>query len=317
MLPGCSRDWSKYQSSEYQFSVSGKNEPIWRISSIHIVIVRIGFDSILAETCGPPFISHDTCQNATLNQGLGWGALATANPVQAATISGAVASLDNSDPNRSGLGDLYLGFKKRIVGDHNRASFRLALGGGFRAPTGHVADPLNGSDASTGDGQWDLSFWTWTDYQFTDHFFINLLTRHDYGLSAHRQAAFPNDVTQATKIKFQPGILHHLQLEPQYRLAFDTWDLLPGMMFTYDYQSKEKRQAFDLSQSEFVGSMGKIDGTDWQRFMIKPMVGVRLFKQGVPAQFYLSYGHSISSKNSVDIKTVELRMDCFFKGIVE
>ncbi|MBF0133865.1 MAG: hypothetical protein HQL75_14935 [Magnetococcales bacterium] len=257
-----------------------------------------------------PFFSHDTRQSTSLSQGAGWSSLGT---VQKATIAGAVATLDDTDPKHSGVGDLFIGFKNRVTGT-NKDPFRLALGGGVRIPTGHVANPLNADDVSTGDGQWDLGLDTWTDYQLTDHFFVNFLTRHDYGLAAHRSAAFPTNAARGGKQKFQPGMAHHLELVPQYHGSLGKWDFLPEVGLLYDVQNKEKRQNFDTTAGEFSGSMASVATTDWQRWMVKPGMGIRLFQFGIPADIYLSYTHTLTGKNTVDLDLVELRMDFFFNG---
>nr|CRH07384.1 Protein of unknown function [Candidatus Magnetococcus massalia] len=257
-----------------------------------------------------PYFDKSLQQQTTLTQGAAWGAL---TGVQQATIAGAASSLNETEPARGDFGDLYLGFKHRVVGG-NKDRFRFALGGGVRMPTGHVADPLNSKDASTGDGQWDLSLWSWTDYQFTDHFFVNLRTYHDYGLAAHKLAAHSNDSSQASRMKFQPGVLHNIQLEPQVRIPFKKWELLPSLRLTYDYQESEKRQRFDTTQAIYSGAMVETDGTSWQRLMIKPTLGFKVNTFKFPLFFYLAYGQTLHAKNSADIRTVELRMDLFLKG---
>lgn len=279
---------------------------LWRTD----VTLDHGFSDDFSLGLWLPFFSHDTRQSASLSQGAGWSSLGT---VQKTTIAGAVSTLDNIDPKHSGMGDLFVGFKTGLSST-NKDPFRLALGGGVRAPTGHVANPLNANDVSTGDGQWDLGLDTWTDYQFTDHFFVNFLTRHDYGLAAHHRAAFPTNTAQGGSQKFQPGMVHHLELVPQYQWSKGVWDLRPEMGLLYDSQGKEKRQGFDSTAGEFSGSMASVAATDWQRLMIKPTLGIRLFQFGIPGDIYLSYAHTVAGKNTVDLDLVELRMDLFFNG---
>ncbi|MEG3639195.1 transporter [Magnetococcus sp. PR-3] len=275
------------------------------------VMLDYGVNKDLTMGLWLPFLSHDTHQSTTLNQDAGWGLLGAA---QQTAITGAVTSLDNTEPERAELGDIFLGFKQRIKGQ-NSDRFRFALGGGIRLPTGHVADPTHSQDASTGDGQWDLDFWSWTDYQFSENFFINLQTRHTYGLPSYKQATFPSDTTQSARMKFQPGLLHHIQIEPQWTVDMGKWNLLPGIMVIYDHQFEGKTQSFDTASSTYGGSMRTEAHSDWNRLMVRPMLGFQLFKMGIPAQFYLSYGHTVTGKNTAAINTAEIRLDWFFKGL--
>lgn len=258
-----------------------------------------------------PYYNHNTQQSATLTQGVGWPALTAA---QKAGLSSAVTTLDNTDPKNSDLGDMFVGFKRRVYGLNNDP-FRFALGGGFHAPTGHVANPLDPNDVATGAGDWSLTLGTWTDFQVNDRFFINFLTRHDYGLADYRDATLPTNASRAAQMHFQPGIIHHLELTPHYQFPFEKWDLLSEITLTYDRQEKEKRQSFDATTAQFSGSLAATAATDWYRWMIKPSLGVRLFKYGVPGDFYLSYAHSMAGKNTADLDLVELRMDLFFNGL--
>jgi len=62
-------------------------------------------------------------------------------------------------PTRSSVeawGDTLFGFKWRFLGESNRDTYRAALFGGVRAPTGRLADVQDPSQLSTGGGQWDL-----------------------------------------------------------------------------------------------------------------------------------------------------------------
>ncbi|MBF0434806.1 MAG: transporter [Magnetococcales bacterium] len=258
-----------------------------------------------------PYYSHTTRQSATLTQGAAWSALTAA---QKASISGAASTLDSTDPTNSDFGDVFVGFKHRVYGLNNDP-FRFALGGGFRAPTGHVANPLDANDVATGDGQWDVTLATWTDFQVNDRFFINFLTRHDYGLADYRDAVFPTNASQAGRMRFQPGITHHLEWAPQYQFPFEKWDLLSEVTLIYDRQEKEKRQSFDTAAARYSGPLAATNATDWDRWMIKPSLGARLFKYGVPGDFYLSYAHTMAGKNTADLDLLEMRMDIYFKGL--
>ncbi len=274
------------------------------------IILDYGITDDLTLGAWLPWFSHGTRQRTTLNQGPSFGLLPA--PQQAA-VNAAVASLDDTDPEQSGWGDLFLGVKQRIVGG-NRARFRFSLGGGVRAPTGHVADPLDSEDLATGDGQWDLSLWSWTDYQFTENFFINLQTRHDYGLSGNRQVISPLDSSQTLRMEFQPAVHHQLRLEPQYRIPFASWDLLLGMTFIYDHQGRERRQRFNARQMVYSGSLAKVDGTGWERFMVKSSLGFRLRQFKLPVMLWLSYSRTVSGENTLDIDALELRLDLYFRG---
>lgn len=257
-----------------------------------------------------PLIHHDTEQRTTLSQGPGWASLPAA---QQGGISNAVATLDGGDASRSDVGDLFLGFKQRLIGT-NDAPFRLSLGGGVTAPTGHVADPLDPRDASTGDGQWDLSLWSWTDVQLSERLLLNLHTRHHYGLSGERDTPDPLAPSRITEMEFQPAVKHHLQLEAQYTLPFAGWDLLPGLLLIHDRQDEERRQTFDPSRGGFVGDPVDTTGTAWRRSMIQPSLGLSLFKSGLPLRLFLRYGHTFDGRNTAQLDTIELRVEFYLGG---
>ncbi|MBF0154523.1 MAG: hypothetical protein HQL64_12345 [Magnetococcales bacterium] len=256
-----------------------------------------------------PFLDPSLEQSTTLTRAGGWGALPTA---QQAVIAGAVAQLNGSDGEHRGLGDVFVGVKGRILGEQ-KARERFSLGGGVRLPTGHVANPLDPRDFSTGDGQWDLSLWSWFDFQPGETFFVNLHTRHDYGLSGSRDTQFPTDATRVGRMDFQPGLHHYVQLEPQWRVPLERVELQPSLFFIYDRQERGKQQGFYPAQSAFVGPMLPAEGTDWQRLMFKPSLGVSFVPMGVPMALYLGVGKALWGKNTPEVSVVELRMDFFFE----
>lgn len=257
-----------------------------------------------------PLIRHHTEQEATLSRGPGWGALPAA---QQAGIIGAAATLDAGDATRGDVGDLFLGFKHRVIGA-NDDTFRLSLGGGVTAPSGHVADPRDPRDASTGDGQWDLSLWSWTDLQLSERLFLNLHTRHHYGLSGERSVLDPVSPSRITEMEFQPATNHHLQLEAQYTLPFADWELLPGLLLIHDRQDEELRQGYDPLAGSFLGDPRETPGTARHRTMIQPSLGISLFKSGMPLRLFLRYGHTVDGRNTAELDTLELRVELYFGG---
>ncbi|MBF0137664.1 MAG: hypothetical protein H7833_04790 [Magnetococcus sp. DMHC-1] len=257
-----------------------------------------------------PILDANLTQSAVLNRAAGWDGLPTA---QKSALTVAVSQLDNTDANHHALGDILLGIKGQLVGDQ-KSPHRFSLGGGVRLPTGHVANPLDPRDTSTGDGQWDLTLWSWYDHPVNDNFFINLHTRHEYGLPGSRSALLPTDATRSGRMEFQPGLHHDVQLEPQWRYPLGHVELMPSVFLIYSREEKGKQQGFDRNQAAFAGGLYTVEGTDWQRLLLKPTLGLGLIPMGVPVNLYLALGTTLWGRNTPEASVVELRMDFFFQG---
>ncbi|MBF0426958.1 MAG: hypothetical protein HQL66_14185 [Magnetococcales bacterium] len=272
------------------------------------ITIDYGFNHALDLGVWIPVIAPLFTQSATLSRQAGFSALTA---TQQGTVAAAVARLNGANADQRALGDVFVGVKGGIVGTDN-TPFRFSLGGGVRLPTGHVANPLDPHDIATGDGQWDLSLWSWTDFRLRDDFLINLHTRHDYGLPGHQDTLLPSDPTHAAGMRFQPGLHHYVQLEPQWRLPLEKVELLPSLFVIYDRQERGWQQGFDATRAAFAGPLLPADGTDWQRLMIKPTFGVNLIPSGLPMALYLSCGRAVWGRNTPEVGLVELRMDFFF-----
>lgn len=275
------------------------------------VTIDYGVNDDLTVAAWLRYFEQGTEQKTTLKKHLGWGQL---EPHQQNAIVASVNRLNNTDPGASAWGDLLLGFKYRILGS-NRDIFRLSLGAGVRMPTGHVADPRKPQDMSTGDGQWDFTLMSWMDYQFSEHFFVNLHSRHDFAFAANKDALVPGASGSVDSLRFKPGISHHVQLEPQYRLPFTHWELLLGMQLIYDYQGDLQQQSFDLERQKYTGKLHRVDDSDWQRLMIKPSIGISLLKQKIPLRAYLGFHKTVWGENTLDYQSIEFRVEVFFNTL--
>ncbi|MBF0625631.1 MAG: transporter [Magnetococcales bacterium] len=271
------------------------------------LVLDFGLDPEVDLGLWVPFLTSDLDQSAQLTQATGWSALSTARRT---AIAAGVGRLDLADADRQGLGDILVGVKARVLGDR-QATHRLALGGGVRLPTGHGADPLDTRDVATGDKQWDLTFWTWYDYQPFENFFINLHTHHEYALPGERAALWPADTTRAADLKFQPGFQTDVQLEPQWRHPLDRAELQTSLFLIYNRVEPEKQQGFDSAQSTYAGARHPVGGTEWQRLMVKPTIGLNLLPMGLPMALYLGYGTTVWGKNTLDLDVMELRFELF------
>ncbi|MBF0423752.1 MAG: hypothetical protein HQL73_12255, partial [Magnetococcales bacterium] len=88
------------------------NEASYRLHRTDLV-VDYGLSSDFNVGLWWPYFHHDTQESTTVTQGTGWASL---SGVQRAGITGAVTTLDNTDPEHTGWGDLYLGVKQRVLG---------------------------------------------------------------------------------------------------------------------------------------------------------------------------------------------------------
>ncbi|MBF0157438.1 MAG: hypothetical protein HQL57_09670 [Magnetococcales bacterium] len=247
-------------------------------------------------------------QSPLLTQGGAWGAIPAA---QQAAIRQGVGLLDRADTHDHEFGDILVGIKTSVIGQETSRE-RLSLGGGVRLPTGHLANPLDSGDIATGDGQWDLSLWTWFDFQPSPGFTINLHTHHDYGLPGKRPALWPTNAARTAKMGFQPGFHHDIQLEPQWHFPLGQVELEPSLLFLYSREENERQQSFDLATGSFTGSRHTAVGTSWQRLLVKPALGLDLLPMGLPAVLSLGYGSTVWGTNTVDFTMLELRLDLYF-----
>lgn len=246
--------------------------------------------------------------DATLTTGPGWAALPD---IQQSAIIGATDYIDSLDASVSALGDTVIGVKHRLLGD-NRSKYRFAYHAGVRVPTGHVADPLNSNDMSTGDGQVDVGIWLSFDYQPHPRFFINLHTRHEYQLAGTRDVLDPSDTTRTLDMEFQPGFINYAEIDAWYFHPVGEAELILKLMSTYYHEADERQQAFDSATGRFAGSLVTIEGTDSALWTIQPHIGVSLFPMGIPVRALLGYSIPLEGVNLPAAEFVQLRVDIYF-----
>ncbi|MEN8713070.1 MAG: hypothetical protein ABF326_12850 [Arenicellales bacterium] len=246
--------------------------------------------------------------DAVLTTESGWTML---SGTQQSAIIGATDYVDSLDTSVSALGDTVIGMKHRLLGD-NRSKYRFAYHAGVRIPTGHVADPLNRSDMSTGDGQVDLGIWLSFDYQPHPRFFVNLQTRHEYQLAGTRDVLDPSDTTRTLEMEFQPGFINYAEIDAWYFHPLGEAELILKLMSTYYLEGDERQQSFDNALGRFTGSLVTVDGTDSALWTIQPHIGVSLFPMGIPVRTMLSYSIPIEGVNLPAAEFVQLRVDFYF-----
>lgn len=86
------------------------------------------------------------------------------------------------------IGDTEIGAKYQI---YNKGSWRLALAGGVRLPTGHEDDPDNLTDLASGDGQTDILLRLYADYIGIKNLLLNATVYYDVQLPDRQELRVP------------------------------------------------------------------------------------------------------------------------------
>lgn len=92
--------------------------------------------------------------------------------------------------NQTGLGDIELGVKYRLV---NALDWAVATKAGVRLPTGLVDDPDHLTDFGFGDGQTDLGATLLVDYTGVPNILFNLMTKYTAQLPDHQILRVPDE----------------------------------------------------------------------------------------------------------------------------
>jgi hypothetical protein len=246
--------------------------------------------------------------DATLIQGPGWSTL---SPGQQAALTGATRTVDGLDRSASALGDTVIGLKHRLLGN-NKSKYRFAYHAGIRLPTGHVADPLDPHDLSTGDGQVDVGLWWTFDYQPTPDFFVNLQTRHEYQFEGKRDMLDPQDPTRSMEARFQPGFYNYAEIEAKYYHPLREARLVFKLTSTWFNEDEERRQSYDSNTGRYSGSLNTVDGTDSSLWTVQPHIGFNLLRMGIPIEALLSYSRPLGGSNTPAAEFVQLRLDLYY-----
>ena len=246
--------------------------------------------------------------NAALIQGPAWNMLPAE---QQAALTGAAMSIDGLDRSVSAPGDTVIGVKHRLIGD-NRSKYRFAYHAGIRLPTGHVADPLDPHDMSTGDGQYDVGIWWTFDYQPTPDFFINLQTRHEYQFEGTRAMIDPAEPTRSIDARFQPGFYNYAEIEAKYYHAVNDARLVLKLTSSWYHEDEDRRQSYDSTTGQYSGALNRVDGTDSSLWTIQPHIGFNLLRMGIPVEALLSYSVPLEGSNTPAAEFIQLRLDIYY-----
>lgn len=250
----------------------------------------------------------DYASSAHLSTGPGWGLMSAD---EQAAVAGAAAAVERADLSVAARGDTVIGFKQRLYGD-NKSRNRFAYWLGIRLPTGHVADPLDAGDLSTGDGQTDFGLWFAFDHQPTDRVLLSLHTRHEYQLPGKRDEEPDEAPGQAFSMEFQPGFYHFAELWARYSVPRPGHNYLLGLRTTYEYEGKERRESYDPISRSYGGSLNSVDGTDSNLWRLQPEIGVNLFSSGIPVSTRLYYSKALKGKNQLAGDYAGLRVDLYW-----
>lgn len=250
----------------------------------------------------------DYASSALLTTGPGWALVA---PEDQVAIAGATAMVDGADRSVTAQGDTVIGFKQRLYGD-NQSRNRFAYWVGLRLPTGHVADPLDSGDISTGDGQTDLGLWFAFDDEPLPDLLLSLHTRHEYQFPGNRDVVDPAAPDGTVSMAYQPGVYHLAELWARYNLPRSGHTLLLGLRTTYEYEGKERRERYDPVSRSYGGSLQAVDGTDSTLWRLQPEIGLNLFSSGIPLATRLYYSTALDGKNSLAADYAGLRVDLYW-----
>lgn len=250
----------------------------------------------------------DYSSSARLTTGPGWPLLSAD---QQAGVSGATTGIDGADRAVAAQGDTVFGFKQRLYGD-NGSRNRFAYWIGLRLPTGHVADPLDAGDLSTGDGQTDLGLWFAFDDEPVRNLLISIHSRHEYQFPGKRDVLDPAAPDRTISMEFQPGFYHFAELWTRYNIPRPGHTYLLGVRTTYEYEGKERRESYDPVSGGYGGSLDAIDGTDSNLWRLQPEIGMNLFSSGIPLTTRLYYSTALEGKNQIAADYAGLRVDLYW-----
>lgn len=213
----------------------------------------------------------------------------------------------------SGLGDLEIGAKYNYVKSH---PYRLTLKSGLRIPTGRQDDPNQLFDVAFGDGQFDLGFYHYADYDL----FSNLYFSHELGYVVQ----LPH--TSNYRVPVIDGVQISSVEASLSRDPGDYWET--GLEMSYKpfelMTSSIKYRFFQKFKDEYSGDAGGLDvsrlasnsaQTLHQGQFQLGVSNIALVKQGkakFPVEVIAFYYHPFAGENINQAKTVGLRLKSYF-----
>ncbi|MGA0825693.1 MAG: hypothetical protein ACO3PJ_09165, partial [Burkholderiaceae bacterium] len=229
-----------------------------------------------------------------------------------------------SVPTRShaeAWGDTLLGFKWRFLGESNRDTYRAALFGGVRAPTGRLADVQDPSQLSTGGGQWDLGLWPTFDWQVRPNGYVNVTGYFEYALPGRRDQLVTRDTSGASlaspvvrRQSFKPGDLAVLALAYIHKPSTESVDWEFRLGYWWGWQDNLKAQSLtgQGGDAHYAGPRVSRPNTSWQETWLRVEAGGYLFRQGLPLGIFLTLSEPLEGENAPKGRTWGLRAEYYF-----
>ena len=218
-------------------------------------------------------------------------------------------------------GDTLLGFKWRFVGESNRDTYRAALFGGLRAPTGRLADVQDPSQLSTGGGQWDLGLWPTFDWQVRSNGYVNVTGYFEHSLPGRRDQLVTRDAAGAVLASpivrgqsFQPGDLAVLALAYIHKPSTESvdWEFRFGYWWGWQGNLKTQSLAGQGADAHYAGPRVSRPNTSWQETWLRVEAGGYLFRQGLPLGIFLTLSEPLEGENAPKGRTWGLRAEYYF-----
>ena len=227
-------------------------------------------------------------------------------------------------PTRSSVeawGDTLFGFKWRFLGESNRDTYRAALFGGVRAPTGRLADVQDPSQLSTGGGQWDLGLWPTFDWQVRPNGYVNVTGYFEYALPGRRDQLVTRDTSGASlaspvvrRQSFKPGDLAVLALAYIHKPSTESVDWEFRLGYWWGWQDNLKAQSLtgQGGDAHYAGPRVSRPNTSWQETWLRVEAGGYLFRQGLPLGIFLTLSEPLEGENAPKGRTWGLRAEYYF-----
>lgn len=254
------------------------------------------------------YIDQRVTYSASLQREAGWVLL---NPATQTAVTVGTETADSADQSAAALGDTVLGIKHRLIGDNDTA-VRFAYHLGLRLPTGHVADPTEPGDLSTGDGQTDIGLWFNFDWEPADRWCINLHSRHEYQLAGERDVPDPANPGGKLSQEFQPGFYHYLEVSGTHRIPRPSFNAELELLAIYEDEGRERRQAYDVASGSYRGGLDPVDDSDSSLLRLEPRMALDFFPSKVPLAAKLYYGIPVQGRNALAVEYVGIRFDAYW-----
>jgi hypothetical protein len=254
------------------------------------------------------YIDQRIDYSANLRQDANWALL---SGTEQAALSGAVGAADTMDSGSAALADTVLGYQQRLVGV-NESPIRFAYLLGVRLPTGHVADPRNPGDLSTGDGQTDIGLWLSFDWEPAPNWLLNLHSRHEYQMPGQRDVLDPADANNTLSQKFQPGFYNYLEVKGRRHIPGARFNTDLELTAIYETSSEARSQQYDAATGSYRGALHTIDGSGSNFLLLEAQAGIDLFPSELPVAVMLYYAMPLQGKNALALEYAGVRIDVYW-----